>query len=603
MAQDVLVIPPIRQSIEDIKSAQNGDTPPLTEKSWYLYWDQLGKAANRQGWMITYGTHADRPSPDVMPDGAIYVETDRGAIYQKISGFWVYLAGTMWATVNPDQRPTDLGPQDANFEFRGTDQARQFFWTGSKWVEATLVRYGTHAQRLALTLANVGDSELFVEWDRKYVIYQLQGGVWHYIAGTMWGTYTPDQRPTDLGANDAGFDFRGTDVVRQSLWSGTAWVDPGTLGDPTTTKGDLIVRSSTAIDRLPVGPDTDVLTADSTQPLGVKWAPAPTGGGGTGAVTSVFGRTGAVLAQAGDYAAYEVTNAVDQSSSYTNPAWILSLPYSKITGAPATTVTSFKTRTGAVVPATGDYTAAQVTGAVSGAGTLTTVGSIPKVTAAGVLGPSVMTEATGNIGIGTAAPSFPLSLGTGVGNKIALYDGTGVDYGFGIQSNVLQIFTPTVSTRVGIGYGTSTAFTETLSIAGGAVGIGMTNPAYVLQLAADSAAKPGTSTWTVASDGRLKRNVKDLAGGLEIIERLHPVEGEYNGMDGTPEGHRVVSFLAEEIREILPGCVSSHRGKLRETDAGETDILDFNIHEVLMHVVLAVQQLARQVAQLETQKT
>ena len=42
---------------------------------------------------------------------------------------------------------------------------------------------------------------------------------------------------------------------------------------------------------------------------GAQWAPqTPTGGG---AVSSVFGRTGAVLAQIGDYAAAQVTNAVD----------------------------------------------------------------------------------------------------------------------------------------------------------------------------------------------------------------------------------------------------------------------------------------------------
>jgi hypothetical protein len=135
----------------------------------------------------------------------------------------------------------------------------------------------------------------------------------------------------------------GLITMGQQFWSGPVnangqtlsnVVIPGMLSDPTTTKGDLLVRSVSALTRLGVGADGQVLTADSTQAGGVKWAAVVTG------VASVFGRTGAVVAQAGDYTAAQVTNAVSTTGSYADPTWITSLAYGKITGAPPAGVPS-----------------------------------------------------------------------------------------------------------------------------------------------------------------------------------------------------------------------------------------------------------------------
>jgi hypothetical protein len=53
---------------------------------------------------------------------------------------------------------------------------------------------------------------------------------------------------------------------------GLKWAaSPSGFADPTTTKGDLIVHGASTT-RLGVGSDGQVLTADSTQALGVKWA-------------------------------------------------------------------------------------------------------------------------------------------------------------------------------------------------------------------------------------------------------------------------------------------------------------------------------------------
>ena len=48
-------------------------------------------------------------------------------------------------------------------------------------------------------------------------------------------------------------------------------------GDVLTTKGDLLTRSASALGRLGIGSNNQILTADSTQPLGMKWAAAAAG--------------------------------------------------------------------------------------------------------------------------------------------------------------------------------------------------------------------------------------------------------------------------------------------------------------------------------------
>jgi hypothetical protein len=399
------------------------------------------------------------------------------------------------------------------------------------------------------------------------------------------------------------------------------------------------------------------------------------------AVTSVFTRTGAVVAASGDYTAAQVTNAVSTLGSYADPAWITSLAYAKITGAPAAgvptsrqviagtgmsgggaltadvtlnalpmiasgasgrggTVPTPGTTAGTtkflredatwVVPATGGSQTPWLTDidgnnktlksvlaigvAVASPGvSLDVAGQIRSVagavdmrleaqSAVGVVGtmsahPTGIWAATaervrittaGQVGIGTTNPQASLSI-----NDLSASDTPGSSQKIQFLWNEVAVYGWRISADLGalVLDSVGAAWQPSISVSRAAnyVGIGLAAPTHSLHVATDDAAKLSTGTWTVVSDARTKKNIRDLEGGLDVISRLRPVEAEFNGLAGTPEGHRVVSFLADEIREVLPHTVGSRPGKIGEE---KTDVLDFNMHEVLMHLVLAVKQLA-----------
>lgn len=79
---------------------------------------------------------------------------------------------------------------------------------------------------------------------------------------------------------DTGKIYKCTNAV------GPIWEEVG-ASDVLTTKGDMLGFSTTPV-RVPVGNDGYVLTADATQPAGLKWAPQSGGGGGVGGALYLY---------------------------------------------------------------------------------------------------------------------------------------------------------------------------------------------------------------------------------------------------------------------------------------------------------------------------
>jgi hypothetical protein len=113
-------------------------------------------------------------------------------------------------------------------------------------------------------------------------------------------------------------------------------------------------------------------------------------------------------------------------------------------------------------------------------------------------------------------------------------------------------------------------------------------PFYDLELSADLAAKPSTSTWTMISDREAKRNIVDYDEALSKIRAVHLIRYEYNGRFGSPEGAKGVGVVAQEIGKIFPDSVQT---ATRDGNSFQT----FNAHELFMANVKATQELDAEV--------
>lgn len=83
------------------------------------------------------------------------------------------------------------------------------------------------------------------------------------------------------------------------------------------------------------------------------------------------------------------------------------------------------------------------------------------------------------------------------------------------------------------------------------------NATHDLQLAFDDAAKPGTNTWIIASDERLKSDITPFKDGLEALRQINPVYYHYNGKAGMPTTEYYVGVLAQDLQSVTPYMVGS----------------------------------------------
>ena len=210
---------------------------------------------------------------------------------------------------------------------------------------------------------------------------------------------------------------------------------------------------------------------------------------------------------------------------------------------------------------------------------------------------SMRIDSSGNVGIGMTNPDGKLAVAGAItaqgieigkagasGNRYAGIDFTGdetyADYGLRIlrentgadaNSFIANRGSGLVYILAGQGAGESgkvaigTRNTERLRVTeDGNVGIGTTSPSAQLELSTDSAKKPSTNTWTIASDSRLKTNITDADKDrcLEIVRQI-PLK-RYTWRDNVYSQEAVrdrskLGWIAQDVESVFPKAVGTKR--------------------------------------------
>ncbi|MFN8276404.1 MAG: tail fiber domain-containing protein [Chitinophagales bacterium] len=150
----------------------------------------------------------------------------------------------------------------------------------------------------------------------------------------------------------------------------------------------------------------------------------------------------------------------------------------------------------------------------------------------------------GLVGIGTNAPAFKLDVFDGSTGVTNLYRGrNNAATGTITQIGSIEYFQDQTAT---IDFTGGSNFSINLNA----------GAAYNLQLANNSAAKPTSNVWTVASDAKLKEDVNSFKDGLKILRGVKPIYFKYNGKAGMPKEYGI-GVLAQELKEVAPYTVGT----------------------------------------------
>lgn len=137
---------------------------------------------------------------------------------------------------------------------------------------------------------------------------------------------------------------------------------------------------------------------------------------------------------------------------------------------------------------------------------------------------------------------------------------------------------------------------------GGKVGINTRfAPLATLDVRGD-AVKPGGGNWSVASDIRIKKNIRQFKDGLVKLKKILPILFQYNGKAGLPtDGQDMIGVKAQDIQKALPYAVKKFEAFLNPNDKKRSELLQFDPSALIFIVSNAIQELEQRLVKLEKQ--
>ncbi|QDK38566.1 tail fiber domain-containing protein [Bdellovibrio sp. NC01] len=194
----------------------------------------------------------------------------------------------------------------------------------------------------------------------------------------------------------------------------------------------------------------------------------------------------------------------------------------------------------------------------------------------------------GRVGINTSTPATTLDvIGQGrfytAAANVLQVVGAGTGYSDSVNG-IMTVYSENTTGGSGNLFKAGSAYSPSAFVVkdSGNVGIGTSSPAYNLQVVG-TAALSSSTTWTMASDARLKDIHGDYEYGLNAILKLHTVRYNYKKDNALklPSDKKLIGFIAQEVQKVIPDAV------IKRDDG----YLTLNVDPIHWAMVNAVQEL------------